>query len=679
MIPLSSRHLPGLRAAIAVTLALGFHSALASEAQLADLSLEELLTIEVTTVSRKAQKLTDTAAAAYVITAEELQRSGVTSVPEALRMVPGIEVARLNAGRWAVSARGFNGRFANKLLVLMDGRSIYSPLFSGVFWEAEDVMLEDVDRIEVIRGPGAAMWGANAVNGVINIITKSAAATQGGLATAQLGNEDKGGAALRYGGRSGDDTYYRVWAKWLSRDDSRLADSQAANDHWRGGHAGLRLDKATGSDGDFTVIGNAYKTKSGDDWLVPTLSAPYFVSSPLDQRNSGANLLGRYQWDLADDSQASLQAYADYSELAVGDLITERRTTFDIDFQHRLHLGSIHDLIWGGGYRYSRDHIETDGRYFTVRPDRDSMQLFSAFLHDEITLLPDRWKLMLGAKLEHNSMTGFEVQPNVRLLWTPTSTDTMWAAVSRGVRTPSRGERDAEVNLQVIPPIPPSSPLPVLVRAQPNPAFGSEKLTAYELGYRTQITTRLSLDTAAFYNHYTDLRSSDTIGNQLAFDLVAGPYIINQGLTSNSLDANSRGLEVALDWHPATWWRLQGAYTYLRVSGKRNGDVRNDQTAAFFEGSVPRHQFSLRSSWTVTPNHLVDLWVKHVDTLPASGIPAYTSVDMRYAWKVSKALELSLVGQNLFDPHHPEFVSDFLTTRSVEIDRGYFVKARIEF
>lgn len=679
MIQLRSPHLPGLRAVIAVTLALGLHPALATEAQLADLSLEELLTIEITTVSRKAQKLTDTAAAAYVITAEELQRSGVTSVPEALRMVPGIEVARLNAGRWAVSARGFNGRFANKLLVLMDGRSIYSPLFSGVFWEAEDVMLEDVDRIEVIRGPGAAMWGANAVNGVINIITKRATATQGGLATAQLGTEDKGGAALRYGGRSGDDAYYRVWAKGLSRDDSRLSSGQAANDYWQGGHAGLRLDKATGSDGDFTVIGNAYKTKSGDDWLVPSLSAPYFVSSPLEQRNSGANLLGRYQWDLANDSQASLQAYVDYSELVVGDLTSERRTTFDIDFQHRLHLGSTHDLMWGGGYRYSRDHIGGDGTYFTVRPDRDTMQLFSAFLHDEITLSPDRWKLMLGAKLEHNSMTGFEVQPNVRLLWTPTPTDTVWGAVSRGVRTPSRGERDAEVNLQVIAPNPPFSPLPVLVKAVPNPAFGSEKLTAYELGYRTQITPRVSLDAAAFYNHYMDLRSGTTMGNQVAFDPLVGPYVINQGLTTNSLDANSHGLEVALDWHPATWWRLQGAYTYLRLNGKRNGDVRNDQSAVFFEGSVPRNQFSLRSSWTVTPKHLLDLWVKHVDALPANGIPAYTAVDARYAWKVSKALEISLVGQNLFDPHHPEFVSDFLATRSVEIDRGYFVKARMEF
>ncbi|MGB0129616.1 MAG: TonB-dependent receptor plug domain-containing protein, partial [Rhodocyclaceae bacterium] len=364
-----------LRAALASCLCAAALPA-AADAPLADLSLEDLLSIEVTSVSRKAQRLTDAAAAAFVVTSEDIQRSGATTIPEALRMVPGIEVARLGSGRWAVSARGFNGRFANKLLVLMDGRSIYSPLFSGVFWEAEDTLLEDIERIEVIRGPGAAMWGANAVNGVINIITKKARDTQGGLITARAGVQETGGLSARYGGAAGDGGHFRLWGKTFAHDESSAPGGGSdANDRWKASRAGFRLDKNLAAGSNLTLIGNVYDGKSNDTLLFPTLFAPYQLPTAVAQKNRGANLLGRFDWTLENGSQATLQSYADVTELDILPLAKERRTTFDVDFQHRLQAGTRHDLVWGLGYRWSSDDVSTGDttastgiRYLTLAP-----------------------------------------------------------------------------------------------------------------------------------------------------------------------------------------------------------------------------------------------------------------------------------------------------------------------
>jgi iron complex outermembrane recepter protein len=675
--------LPLSRIALAASLCMAALPATA-DAPLADLSLEDLLSIEVTSVSRKAQRLTDAPAAAFVVTNEDIQRSGATSIPEALRMVPGVEVARLGAGRWAVSARGFNGRFANKLLVLMDGRSVYSPLFSGVFWEAEDTLLEDIERIEVIRGPGAAMWGANAVNGVINIITKRARDTLGGLVTARAGIQERASLSARYGGSAGDGGFFRVWGKTFEHDESSApGGGNDANDHWKASRAGFRLDKNLAAGSNLTLIGNAYDGKSEDTLLFPSLFAPYQLPTAVSQKNSGANLLGRFDWTLESGSQATLQSYADVTELDILPLTRERRTTFDVDFQHRLQAGTRHDLIWGLGYRWSRDDLSTGNTaastgisYLTFAPKSRDLSLVSAFVQDEITLIPETWKLMLGAKLEHNSLTGFEPQPSIRLLWTPTSKDSVWAAASRAVRTPSRAERDVQINYTVIPPNP-RSPLPVVTPIQPNPNLDSERLTALELGYRAQLTPRLSVDAAAYYNDYDKLRGSVPIGQGLVMGLP--PYATFTSQTSNALKARTHGLELAVDWHPTDWWRLQGAYTYQKLNARRNGDIANDDAEAMVEGLSPRHKFSLRSSFNLTPNQQLDVWARRVGGLSYFNIPAYTAVDLRYAWKLDKNLELSLVGQNLFDPRHAESASDFLSTQSVEIMRGGYVQLKWKF
>ena len=655
------------------------HARAADALEVTQLSIEDLLKVEVTSVSRKSQRLSDTAAAAYVITADDIQRAGVTSIPEALRMVPGLDVAKVGGSHWAVSARGFNGRFANKLLVLVDGRSVYSPLFSGVFWEAEDVMLEDLDRIEVIRGPGAALWGANAVNGVINIITKKAKATQGALVGAQAGNVERGIAVARYGGSLGDETSYRIWAKGLSRAESKDDAGAGGFDATRSARSGFRVDRDGAAGSHLSVIGNLSHTVTGEQLYLASLLPPYAVPTPVRQTNDGANLLGRYDWALAGGSQATLQTYLDQSnvnEVVLG----EHRTTFDLDFQNRVVFGSGHDVIWGANYRRSVAETNGNNAVLKIEPSRNTFQLFSVFVHDEIELVPERWRLVAGSKFEHNSYTGWEAQPNLRLLWTPTATDTWWAAASKAARTPSLAERYATINLDVIAPnsaINPG-PLPVLDLIVPNEKLGSEKVTALELGYRTQLASGLSLDAAVFRNDYTDLRAGASLGAQPVFTGPV-PYVAYLTQTSNSLEASSQGAELALDWHPTEWWRLQGAYTWFKMSGVRNGDPANDEATTRLEGTVPRQQASLRSSMNIGSAHQFDAWLRHVGGLTFSDVPAYTELDLRYAWRVARGVEVSVVGQNLLHARHTEFISDLLPSKNLDVSRGGYVKVRWQF
>lgn len=647
--------------------------------EVTQMSLEDLMKIEVTTVSRKAQRLTDTAAAAFVLTGDDIQRSGATNLPEALRLVPGLEVARIGSSRWAVTARGFNSRFANKLLVLIDGRSVYSPLFSGVFWEAEDVLLEDIERVEVIRGSGAALWGANAVNGIINIVTKPARRTQGNLATALVGDEERSQAAVRHGRMLDDDTALRLWAKGGERREVLDLQDQRSGANWTYARAGLRLDRDTANGGHLMVTGGVHDGASGETLLVPTLTAPYLGLDYNDQVNRGANLLGRYEWTLASGAPASLQAYVDHSLIDMVGLLRERRTTLDLDFQSRLSLGEQHDLIWGGGYRYSADHIHTEGGIINIAPERSRLGLFNAFVHDEITLVPDAWKVIAGVKAEHNSYTGVELQPNLRVLWTPSAHQTVWGALSRAVRTPSRAERDATVDLQTTPPGTAQNPgpLPILAHVVPNHDLSSESVVSAELGYRAQLGSRLSLDLAAFSSRYRDLRSARSLGPTPDFTGPV-PYIRYDSTTSNSMAARSSGIELALDWRATADWRLQGSYSHLRLKASRNGDPANDGAAAAAEGNSPRQQLALRSSLDLAGNQQLDLRVKRVGERASVGIPAYTELDVRYAWRATRNLEFSVVGQNLLGTHI-ESKSDPLPSLPLQVPRGAYAKVRWQF
>ncbi len=642
-----------------------------------DISLEDLLKVEVTSASRKAQRLNDVAAAVFVVSREDIDRSGATSIPEVLRMVPGVEVARLANNRWAVSVRGFNNRFANKLLVLMDGRSIYSPIFSGVLWENEDTLLEDIDRIEVIRGPGAAMWGANAVNGVINIITRRARDTQGNLLVAGAGTEDRAFAAFRHGGAT-DDGHYRVWGKAFRRDQAVTAGGRSGNDYWHAGRVGFRGDWSLAAGHRLMVSGQAYSGPTGDRWQAPDVSSPSGITlTDIRQTGKGAHLLGRNEWTLAGGSEMTLQAYVDHSDIELEGAFREHRTTVDVDFQHRLLLAAKHDVIWGLGYRYSRDRIDS-GTLIVVQPDQRSLALASAFVHDDVTLIPDTLRLMLGIRLEDSSFTGFEPMPNARLMWTPSDSQSLWAAVSRAVRTPSRAELDAQVDLSVLPVGAPGNPapLPILTRNFPDDhKLKVERVTAYEVGYRQQFGPTLSADIAAFYNQYNDLRATSLGGQALV--LGRPPYIVQDIFPDNSVKARTTGIELAFDWYPLPWWRIQPSYSYLSVrASSRTGDSPSVGAARRINESDPQHQLSLRSSMSLSDRQTFDLWLRHVSKLGDKIVPAYSTLDLRYAWRPTRDFELALVGQNLLDRRHPEFIPDLLPSQALEIERALYVKAK---
>jgi iron complex outermembrane receptor protein len=641
------------------------------------LSLEDLMNIEVTSVSKKGQKLSDAAAAIFVITQEDIRRSGVTSIPEALRMAPGLQVAHIDANKWAITARGFNGRWGNKLLVLIDGRTVYSPLFSGVVWELQDMMLEDIERIEVIRGPGAALWGSNAVNGVINVITKHTKDTQGGLITAGFGTEERGFGAARYGGKVDDNLTYRLYAKYFDRDGFVEASGRDGSDDWRAARGGFRMDyQPTGKDS-LTLQGDIYGSNDGQRYETPSLFPPFSESFSSDSHFSGGNTLARWSHVFSSSSDMSLQLYYDRME-PDDELFKMTVDIFDLDFQHQFKLGDRQQIMWGFGYRFARSSADNS---FVVSfdPVTEENNLISAFVQDEIGLWGDQLKLILGSKFEHNDFTGFEIQPNARLLYAPNKRNTLWTAASRAVRTPSFGERDIVYNSQVVPPGSEGnpSPFPLLVQALGNRELSSEEVTAFELGYRFQPTDRLSFDIATFYNLYDNLIAGE-VGDTI-FVATPVPHLVTQILTQNHLEGATYGAELATEYKLFQWWRLQGAYTYLQLDLEPEEDSSEQDAAGLIEGRSPRHQLSMRS-WMELPYHLeLDLWLRYVDSLTTGDIPSYTTLDVRLGWRPCKALELSIVGQNLLESHHPEFVPDFINSIPTEVPRGVYGKVSWRF
>ena len=638
------------------------------------LSVEELMNYPVTSVSRHEEKLAEAPAAVYVITPEEIRRSGATSIPEALRLAPGLDVARVDAHDWAISARGFNDIFANKLLVLMDGRSLYTPLFSGVFWDVQDTMLEDIERIEVVRGPGATLWGANAVNGVINIITKSAKETavpgEKFLITGGGGTEEQGFGGVRYSDQVGEHTYFRVYTKYFNRDDSVLPDGYDANDRWRMGRAGFRVDwgdNAGPMKSDLNLLtlqGDIYDGRLNQTFNVPAPTPPFAASISDKEQVKGGNVLSRWSHVFSDTSNLELQFYYDrtYRDSAI---FGEDRDTFDLDLQHRFLAGDRNDIVWGAGYRASADRV---GNSYTVAldPDHRTTQLFSAFIQDQIALQPERWSLTLGTKLEHNDFTGFEVQPSARLLWTPTPRQSVWASVSRAVRTPSRAEDDIQLRALTRSP-------GVISLIEGRDSLDSEKLIAYELGYRLQPHAQLSLDLAVFYNTYTDLRSLEPQPFTPGLPPVYVPLV-----PSTQYHGETYGFEFTPSWQATDWWRLQAGYSYLQMELHRDSSSL-DMLTELDEGRSPRHQFSLRSSFDLPHDVQFDAWVRYVDRLPTLDIPAYVSLDLRLAWRPRKNLELAIVGQNLLDDRHPEFRSSLITTVPTEIERSVYGKVTWRF
>lgn len=641
----------------------------------ADLSLEDLLKADVVTASRKTQAQQDVAAAVFVVTREDIERSGATSLPEALRLVPGVQVARLASGRWAVSVRGFNSRFANKLLVLLDGRSVYSPLFSGVVWEMEGTLLEDIDRIEVIRGPGAALWGANAVNGVINILTRKSRETMGGLLAASAGSIERGALAARFGGDL-PNGHYRVWAK---RESHRAFEDGGGNrglDAWQTSRAGFRADTALGSSDSLTVSGTLIRTSAGDRWIEASLFSPTGVQiQDRVQRADVGHLLARYSRLGDDGSETIVQSYLAHDRLEVIDRVEERRTTADLDVQHRPRSAGMHDLVWGLNYRVSRDVIAGQG-IIAVAPARRSITLGSVFVNDEITLLPEALRATLGLRLERNSFTGTEPQGHARLAWTPSRTQTLWAAYSRAVRTPSRAEADLSFELSVLPARP---PLPAVLTRSPAPgnSLSAEVVKAFELGYRQQFGVDLALDIAAFRNRYTQLLTGGLGGQTFAMQPV--PHAVQLIDRSRSQTAVTRGLELALDWRVLRHWRLQAIYSHFDVATTvGTGDPVADGAALARTANSPRHQWALRSSLALGQAGEFDARLRRVTEVQGS-IPAYTELDLRYALRPMPGLTLAISGENLLHARHAEFKPDLLPSEPLQVPRSVHLKAQWVF
>ena len=519
-----------------------------ADIDLTELSIEQLMEVQVMLADRKPRKLSETSAAVFVITEEDLRRSGATCIPEALRMVPGIQVARIGSGKWAVTSRGFNSRFAYKLLVLIDGRTVYTPVFSGVFWEVQDILMEDIDRIEIIRGPGASLWGANAVNGIVNVITKSAKDTQGALVTGGAGTEERAFGKTRYGGELSGLGHYRIYAKYFERDDAVFPDGSDAGDDWEMFRAGFRTDLSLSGENDVTVQGDLYSGEEKQVFVYPSVAPPYQEVVEQEDDISGANILGRWRRQLSNRSDMALQIYFSHAENTEFDTDWDE-DVLDIDFQHHFAPDKRHELTWGLGYRFCSDDIRPTDLISFDSPEKNE-DLFSAFLQDDIELVEDRLRLTLGSRFEHNEATGVEVQPNARILWTPGSTHVFWAAVSRAVKVPSRAERSLRLFQRVLPPFSDDNPtlFPAEVVFFGNPDAKSEEVIALEAGYRALPMENVSLDSAFFYNFYENLIEV-SLGDP-SFRVEDGIAIISVPATNETrLEAETWGAEVALKRH----------------------------------------------------------------------------------------------------------------------------------
>lgn len=637
-------------ALLAVSMALCLHPANATEAtgDLVDLSLEQLSQIQVTSVSKRQEMLLDAAASVFVITNEDIRMSGATSIPEALRLAPGVEVARKGSNTWSISIRGFNNDISNKLLVLIDGRSVYSPFFAGVFWDVQDLMLEDVDRIEVVAGPGGTLWGANAVNGVINIITRSAGDTQGGLAQASGGDEGES-LAIRYGGQLANGASLRTYLKSTRRDASTNEAGTRGFDDWRMTQGGFRYDLAASPADRFTLQGDAYRGKVGGlfrgAFTLGTLPGPSFRD---DSDLAGANLLARWTRQLDEDSDLSVQAYYDHTRRDIPSTFNESRDTFDAEFQHHFRRGR-HDVLWGLGMRWTSDDVDST-LFATFDPARRTDRTYSAFVQDRIDLWNERLFLTLGSKFERNDYTGFESQPNARLTWLASERQTLWAAASRAVRIPSRLDADLRLTSPVSIP---GLPFPIYVNINANHDFDSEELLAYEAGYRAQVRDNLSFDVSVFYNDYDQLQTTEP---EQPVVVINPPviYIVLPNSLANGMKGHSYGGTLAAKWSPVSNWRLQFQYSYFELH-LRNLPGSLDTSALRAEGNSPRNQASLFSFLSLPGDVSVFAGARYVDALPNRGVDSYTAFDLGMSWTPHPNLSLSVAGKNLANRRHQEF------------------------
>lgn len=593
------------------------------------LSMEELMDIEVISVSKQKEKIVQAASAVQVITYEDIRSSGATSVPEALKLASNLQVAQVNASQWAISARGFNNVLANKLLVLIDGRVVYTPMYAGVFWDVQNLVLEDIERIEVISGPGGTLWGANAVNGVINIITKNTSQTQGLYAEAAAGTALRGLGSLRYGGKLSDKLTYRAYATAFKRDNTIFQDSVDAYDDWQMAQGGLRMDWARSEKSAVMAQANFYDGRPDPDGNNPVVAR-------------GSNVLARWNQSQSEKSDFQVQVFYDRTWRDFRNDFTEKLSTYDVEALHRLQLGRNHTLIYGVGFRMMEHHVE-NLELFAFKPAKKSLYLSNVFVQDQISLVKDKLQVTLGLKAEHNTYTNYQYQPNARLTWTPRPNQTVWAAVSRAVRNPARIDR--EFNLYLAPGI------PFIAGGD----FRSEELIAYELGWRTQLPSNTSMAVSAFYNRYDRIRS-----------VQPGPAPFGIPVTfANGVEGESHGVELSATQQVTEKWKLRFGYTYLNkdLNVKPGNTDMNDASA---ESNDPEHQALVQSTTQLFEILRLGIVMRYVGRLPDPYVSEYAGLDVSLGIRLAKMVELNITGQNLLQDHHTEFIPSSPAPKDIE-------------
>jgi len=638
------------------------------------LKIEDLMNVDVTSAGKKEQKLSQVPGALFVITTEDIRRSGTTNIPDLLRMVPGLEVAQINPSTWAISARGFNGEYSNKLLVLIDGRTVYTPTYSGVYWDTQDVPLDSIERIEVIRGPGATVWGTNAVNGVISIITKSARDTQRGMVTANGGTLEHIGGMIRYGGRLGNRGAYRVFTDGFEMGDFLTPEHQNGEDDWYIFHAGFRADAQVSAKDSLTLEGEGIRGNAGEmSNSIVSLQPPLNATLDLRDRFAGWSVLGRWKRAFSGGSETELQIYFDRSNRS-DSTYGLGLNTFDLDFQHHVHWGRRQDFVWGLGYRLSSDQTGDDLRV-SFQPQDLATQIFSSFVQDEIAIRPHRLYVSLGTKLEHEFYNGFNLQPSARLTWTPDDRDTFWAAFSGAQRTPSRVETSIRYNVAALPG---PDNLPILISVFGNFSQLNERLIATEAGFRKQLSDRLSFDSAAFFNQYHDL-ASDEPGAPRVEAVPPPVHLLVPTYFANLVHGETHGIEIFANMKLASRWTLSPGYTFLTMHLRREAGAMDLSTAPETEGSSPNQQAQLRSNVNLPRHWQWTTSAYFVGRLPAQAIPSYTRLDSNLAWQASERLSLCLVGQDLLRNLHQEYAGSDLTVLPSLIRRSAYARITWRF
>lgn len=618
--------------------------------ELRNLSLADLGNVEVTTVTKEPEDVWQTPAAIYVLTQNDIRRSGATTLPDLLRTVPGVEVAEIQTNQWAVGIRGFGSQFSRGVLLLIDGRSAYTELFEGVYWDVQDVPLDDIERIEIIRGPGGTVWGANAVNGVINIITKDARDTQGTLVTALSGHVDRFNGTARQGLQQGN-IYYRVFAHGFLR-ESELNPRFDPYDRWHLVHGGLRADWNASRRDAFSLDGDIYAGQSGQQISQVAYQPLGQIAVDGTQDVSGGDLNLHWDHRYSGGSNLRVQAYFDRTNRHGPDL-GETRNTFNVDAVSRIALGTRNDVIWGAGVRLSPSNFIQTQPTLDFLPHRQNDYIYSSFLQDTVHLVPDRLNFVAGTKVEYNNFSRFEYQPSVRLLWNPTGHSTVWGAISRAIRTPGRLDQDVQ-RTQVL-----SANPPELGRIEGTPTFQSEVLIGYEAGYRQLLRRNLFVSLAAFHNRYEKLEGYGKGGVSTTTTPV--PAAILTVPLVNSVDGNTDGIEIAPDWKVSSWWDLKGNYSYLHIRTQPRPAYAGtfaQTNANSYNGTSPHREAAAESYFDLPHGFDFNLDYRFVSRLPAQGVKSYQTADAHVDWQLSRNWRLFVTGRNLLQPQHREFNGD---------------------